>query len=194
MADTRTYSHSFAARLTEDQLDQLFNAMANGIKYADAADMARGWMKANAAAMPPGTPAGRMPAIPGGSAVGKWFKNQQAARRYLRKRDAARARAAGTTETRHALEQARAAAVMEGLKPTEIAAFERTELAREKLELEREKLAYQRGRDALIEEARVLLERATHDNGAELQQQIDLMLEGIRRMKYGDEPQTPLDE
>lgn len=183
---TRTYSHSFAARLTEAQLDQLFNAMANGIKYADAADMARGWMKANAAAMPPGTPAGRMPAIPGGSAVGKWFKNQQAARRYLRNRDAARARAAGTTETRHALEQARAAAVMEGLKPTEIAAFERNELTREKLQLEREKLAYQRGRDAVIEEARVLLERATHDKSAELKQQIKLALEEIERMKRGE--------
>ncbi|MBS0633628.1 MAG: hypothetical protein JSS11_17095 [Verrucomicrobia bacterium] len=180
---TRTYSHSFAARLTEAQLEQLFNAMSNGIKYADAATMARGWMKANAEAMPPGTPAGRMPAIPGGSAVGKWFKNQQAARRYLRKRDAARARAACTTETRHALEQARAAALLEGLKPTEIAAFERTELAREKLALEREKFASQ----ALLKQAQSLLDRAkAGEKGPTLKRMIDLALEEIEKMQRGE--------
>ncbi len=74
---------------------------------------------------------------------------------------------------------------MEGLKPTEIAAFERTELAREKLELEREKLAYQRGRDDALEQARVLLQRATHDKSAELQRQINLALEAINKMKHG---------
>lgn len=187
----RIYSHSFAARLTEAQREELFTALSNGLKYDDGAALVRGWMKANAAALPPGTPPGRPITLSSGSSIGKWFNTQQAARRYAKARDAAQARWARTrdtdpTEARHALEQARAAAVMEGLRPTEIAAFERTELAREKLELEREKVAYQRRRDAVVEEARVLLQRATRDRGADLDQQVELILEEIEKMKRGE--------
>lgn len=181
----RIYSHSFAARLTTEQLDELFDSLSAGLKYDDAAALVRGWMQANRAHLPAGARPGPEITLTSSSPIGKWFKATKAARRYQRAREAALAAHKKDPGARHALEQARYTAVMEGLRPTEIAAFERTELARQKLKLEQEKLDYHRSRDAALAKAQALLERA--QEGEDLQQEIDLMLEEIKRMKYGDD-------
>lgn len=185
----RIYSNSFAARLTASQRDELYEALSAGLKYDDGAAMVRDWIQANDAARPPGTPPGRPMALSNGSSIGKWFHAATAARRYEQARRAAltaRARDPddGKTPSRSALDQARYVALLEGLKPRDIAAFERNELAREKLALEREKFAHQ----ALLKQAEALLRRTQEgDDGEDLQDQIDLALEEIQKMKRGED-------
>ena len=73
----------------------------------------------------------------------------------------------------------------------DLAFLEKNEIAREKIKLDREKLnrdtRLQR-RDLALDRAKLLLERARGGEKSEdLQQQIDLALEEIQRMKNGED-------
>lgn len=157
-------SNSFAARLTAAQREELFDALAAGLGYRAAAVKISDWISANDAAGLNGDQPGREIPPPSAATLSKWYRGRAAQRRY---------EPAGVGRR-------------QGLKTAEIVALEKLELARAKFEFERENEAYQRSRDQLLEDARVLLERATRDKSAELKLQIKLALEEIEKMKRGE--------
>lgn len=189
-------SNSFAARLTPEQRDQLFEELANGLSYVEATVKVRRWMEENAAAGLACCRPGRAITLTEATPIWKWYQAIAAERRYATAKQVALVAQANCPDdydeqARRALGQAKFLATLEGLRVSDIASLEKNEIAREKLALEREKLAdnlrHQR-RDLLIERARLLLERARGGEESEdLQEQIDLALEEIQKMKRGEE-------
>lgn len=204
---------SFAARLTPEQRDELFAAIADGLSYTKAAIKAYEWIMENAAALAtdPASRPGLSPdsfsprvlaqyggvlRVPPRMSIHTWYHTTVAEQRYAAAKQVAVVAQACCPEdydaqTRRTLGQAKFLATLEGLRVSDIATLEKNEIAREKLALEREKLErdvrHQR-RELVIDRARVLLERARGgEKGADLQHQIDLALEEIRKMKYGED-------
>lgn len=178
-------SDSFAARLTPAQRDELFTMLAGGKGLAAAAAQVHEWTKKEWGGKPPST-----------QAISSWFAGATVERRMSAAKEAAlvaqaTAPADYDEQARRALGQARFMAVLQGLEPMDIALLERNEIAREKLALEKRKLDVDRRvmrRDLALDRAKLLLERARGgEKGEDLQQQIDLALDEIEKMKHGED-------
>ena len=178
-------SDSFAARLSPAQRDELFVLLAGGLSLVDAAKQVHAWTKAEWGGKPPST-----------QAISAWFQGAKVERRFSAAKESALVAQANCPadydeQARRALGQAKFLAVLEDLSPMDLAFLEKNEIAREKLKLEREKLERDtrlQRRDLALDRARLLLERARGGEKSEdLQQQIDLALEEIQRMKNGEE-------
>lgn len=202
-------SNSFSARLTAGQRDELFAALAGGLAYADAAIKVYEWIKENDAALAadPKSRPGLFPLsrrkgrravskFPPRSSIQAWYQATAAEHRYEAAKQVAivaqaQCPADYDDQARRALGQARFLATLEGLRVSEIAVLEKNEIARQKLALEREKVAgstRDQRRELVLDRARLLLERARGGEESEdLQHQIDLALEEIRKMKYGED-------
>lgn len=196
----KTRSNSFAARLTAGQRDELFTTLGDGLSYKDAALRVLEWYQENAAARHPGWGDPGQLKAPCPTCICAWYRAALTKQRYAVAKEVA---AASQTEcpadfdeqARLALGQARYLATLEGLSVSALTALERNELTREKIDLERDRLALATRRqncDELIAKAQQLLENAPtqasnqrkHDA---FQFQIDLALEEIEHMKYGDD-------
>jgi hypothetical protein len=173
-------SDSFSARLTADQRDDIFAALAGGISIAEACARIKELT-------------GKKPS---GSAVSVWLTREGVRRRYeLSIVAAAQASAScpkdADAQARRAVAQAKFAAVHSatGLSPEQVAQLERNEIARQRLELDRERHATDQRvarRDITLDRARLLLERSRGgETGADLQAQIDLALAEIQNLKHG---------
>lgn len=182
---TKLRKDSFAARLTPTQRDDLFAKLAGGMGLREAALQVHAWTKAEWGGKPPSD-----------QAISAWFVAQRVERKMLAAREAALVAQANAPadiddQARRALGQAKFMAVLQDLEPMDIAMLEKNEIARQKLDLEREKLA----RDTRVarlnltlERAKLLLQRARGGEKSEdLQQQIDLALEEIEKMKRGED-------
>ena len=176
---------SFAARLSPAQRDQLFTALAGGLGLDDAAKMVYEWTRAEWGGKPPST-----------QAVSAWFTAAKVERRYSAAKEVALVAQANCpadydAQARIALGQARFLATLEDLEPRDIAALEKIEIDREKLAIEKQKLAQDLRVQRLslaLDRAKLLLERTRGgETGEDLQQQIDLALEEIERMKIGED-------
>ncbi len=185
-------SDSFAARLTPRRRDELFESLAGGMSLQEAAELVGKWTKAEGC---PATGSGRA-RKPSTQAISAWFAGARVERRFLAAKEAALVAQANCpddfdAQARRALGQARFLAALEELSPGEIAKLERNELLRAKLELDRQKLEQDNrvARQALaLDRARLLLARQKRgETGADLQEQIDLFLAEIERMKRGEE-------
>ena len=178
-------SDSFAARLTPAQRDELFQLLASGKSLAQAAAQVHEWTKKEWGGRPPST-----------QAISAWFAGARVERRMAAAKEAALVAQASAPadydeQARRALGQAKFMATLEGLDAMEIALLERNEIARQKLELDKRKLDMDRRlarRDLALDRAKLLLERARGgDRGEDLQQQIDLALDEIEKMKHGED-------
>lgn len=175
---------SFAARLSPAQRDELFVALAGGLGLAEAAKKVHEWTRAEWGGKPPST-----------QAISAWLAGATVERRFAAAKEAALVTQAScpadfSDQARRALGQAKFLATLEALTPGEIAILERNELVREKLALEQQKLTLDNRvarRDLALDRARLLLERTRGgERGEDLQQQIDLALAEIEKMKQGD--------
>lgn len=173
-------SDSFAARLTAAQREELFALLAGGKSLAEGAQWVRG-----KGAKPPSQ-----------QALSAWFAGARIERRFVAAKEAALVAQANcpadySEGARRALGQARFLATLEDLTPKEIAVLEKNDLTREKIELDRQKLAQDQRvarRDLALDRAKLLLERAKGGERSEdLQQQIDMALEEIERLKTGED-------
>lgn len=171
---------SFAARLSAAQKDELFAALAGGQGHGEAATQVRAWT-------------GRKPSD---SAVSSWFHAEVADRRLAVCREVALVTEANCpadydAQTRRALGQAKYLAMREELAPRDVAAFEKNELTRQKLELDQQRLAQDQRlarRDLRLDRDQLIFERLRGGEKSEdLQQQINLALEEIEKMKKGDD-------
>lgn len=173
-------SDSFAARLKPAQKDELFAALVGGLGHEPAADQVRAWT-------------GRKPS---GTAVAAWYRGELVGRRIAACREVALVAEANcpadySEQARRALGQAKFLAMLEDLTPRDIAAFEKNSLTERKLTLDEQRHA----RDTRVERLLLILERYRlifeRSRGGEksddLQQQIDLALEEIEKMKKGDD-------
>ena len=176
-------SDSFAARLTPAQRDELFEKLAGGMSLDEAAAMVGGWTKAEGWKKP------------SRQAISEWYTRTKVERRYIAAKESALVAQANCPadyddQARRALGQAKFLAVLEDLEPKEVAALEKNEIAREKLALEKQRLALDTRVQRLsltLDRSRLLLERARGGEKSEdLQQQIDLALEEIEKMKHGE--------
>lgn len=178
-------SDSFAARLSDEQKDELFVDLAGGKSLRDAARQVHEWTKAEWGGRPPST-----------QAISAWQASELVRRRMLAARESALVAQATAPadldeQARKAIGQAKFMTVLQGIKPADIAMFERNDLARTKLELDKKKLEQDgrvQKRDLALAQAKLLLERARGGERSEdLQQQIDLALDEIERMKRGED-------
>lgn len=192
----KIYSNSFASRLTAEQRDELFAALKDGLSYSEAAAKIRHWMKTNDEAGLNGARPGREIQLTQATTIAKWYHTTAIEHRYAAAQEVDRVARAQCPpdyeeQTRRALGQARLLAILEGLRPADIALLERNEIAREKLALDREKLAryaHLQRIDLLIDQAKFLLARSqAGEKSADLQRQIDLTLEEIERLKHGED-------
>lgn len=177
-------SDSFAARLTPAQRDELFAMLAGGKSLAEAAAQVHEWTKKEWSGRPPST-----------QAISAWFAGARVERKMAAAKEAALVAQANCPadydeQARRALGQAKFMAVLEDLSAMDIALLEKNELAREKLELDKRKLDLDtrvQRRDLALARAKLLLERVRGgEKGDDLQQQIDLALEEIEKMKHGE--------
>jgi len=141
-AGRKLHASSFAARLSDEQRDELMLGLWRGaMSIADAAA---------AAAQYAGRPVSE-------TAVSNWFHRHQLSWRMGRARQAGvEAEAAAPKDlderARAAIGYQKMVAMLDGeLAPRDIVAFERNELARRKHELERERLEIDRRKLALLE-------------------------------------------
>lgn len=155
-AHRKMHSNSFAARLTQEQRDELFDALHGGLSYKAAAGKIEGWIADN---------------------VADGLDLAQADRRITRTKD--------TTISRWYHGQV-SQQWSRGLKATEIAALERVQLTRAKLQLEHDKLAYLKLRDNVVNHAHALLKDAKRMDPARFQYMVNLALEEIEKMKRGE--------
>jgi hypothetical protein len=178
-------SDSFAARLSRPQKDELFEFLAEGGSYKEAAGMVHDWTKAEWGGKPPST-----------TAIGDWFTGAKVERKFSAAKEAALVAEANSPEdvdekTRRAFGQARFMMVLQEMSPMDFALLEKNEIARQKLELDRIKVANDRRvsrRDLVIERMKNLLQRAKGgEKSQDLQSQIDLALDEIEKMKHGDD-------
>ena len=178
-------SDSFAARLTPAQRDELFIALAGGLGLPEAAAKVCDWTRAEWGGRKPST-----------QAISAWFIGTTRERRFLAAKESALVAQANCPadydeQARKALGQARFLATLEELSPTDIAALDKNELIRQKLDLDRQKLAMDvrvTRRNLALDRNRLLLERARGgESGAGLQQEIDLALDEINRLKRGED-------
>lgn len=193
-------SRSFVTGLTAGQREELFFALHDGLSYAQAREKIHGWYQENAGTLRAGFPvvtAVRRPSI---TAIGEWYRAAVTLQRYVRASEPAAGPAEGDApdydeEMRRALGQARVLATKQDLSVSALTALDRNELARERLALERERLALDTRHQrcaAMLDRAEELLKNApTRENTrkahANFQLQVDLMLEEIERMKFGDD-------
>lgn len=170
---------SFAARLTTAQKEQLFADLVGGGAVKAAARQVKDWT-------------GKQPSE---QAVSAWLRGAVVERKHSAAREAmlvaqANCPADFDAQARLALGQAKYLAVLDDLEPRDVAAFEKNALLERKLALDEQKLAQDQRlarRDLALDRARLLLERARGgESGEELQQQIDLALEEIQRLKHGE--------
>ena len=176
---------SFAARLSAAQKDELFALLAGGKGLDEAAAQVHEWTKEEWGGRPPST-----------QAISAWFAGARVERRFAAAKEAALITQANCPEdfdeqARRALGQAKFLTVLEELSPKEVAALEKNELTRQKLELDKRKLDQDRRVDRLslaLDRNRILLERARGGEKSEdLQQQIDLALDEIEKLKKGED-------
>lgn len=193
-------SDSFSARLTAVQREELFTALGDGLSTRAASLKVYEWYRQNAAAGHPGFRAGAEIKAPSISCISLWYRTTLVRQRH------AEARAVATVaqtscpvdydeQASRALGQARYLATLEGLSVSGLATLERNELTRKKLALEEERLAlhaYHQRCAALLARAEELLKNApTRETSAQkadaFQNTVELVLEEIERMKYGDD-------
>lgn len=176
---------SFAARLTPQQRDELFAKLAGGLGLDEAALLVHGWTKAEWGGKPPST-----------QSISTWFQGAKVERRFSAATEAmlvtqANCPADYDERARRALGQAKFLAVLEELSPMDVAFLEKNQIAREKLELEKKRLSLDvriTRRDLALDRARILLERARGGEKSEdLQQQINLALDEINKLKHGED-------
>lgn len=176
---------SFAARLTPAQREELFVFLAGGGGLADAAKKVLEWTKAEWGGKAPST-----------QAISAWFAGARIERRHAAAKEAmfvgmANCPADVDEQTRKAIGQAKYLAVLEDLTPMDLAFLEKNEIAKQKLELDRIKVTNDvrvQKRDLVIERAKLLLQRAKGgEKSTDLQQQIDLALDEIEKMKHGED-------
>ena len=176
---------SFAARLTRPQKDELFSFLAEGGGLKEAAEMVHAWTKAEWGGKPPST-----------TAVSDWFIAARIERKFEVAKlsgEVAEANAPANVDekTRRAIGQAKFTMVLGDLSPMDFAFLEKNEIAKRKVELEEKKHAEDKRvekRDMLLVRAKILLERARGgEKGGDLQEQIDLALEEIHKMKHGED-------
>lgn len=193
-------SRSFATGLTSAQRQELFIALNEGLSYAQAREKVYEWYQENTGALRAGFPVVTQVKPPSITAIGEWYRAAVADQRYAAAMASATAPAAGgpadyDEEMRRALGQARVLATKQDLSVSALTALDRNELARARLALERERLALDTRHQscaALLDRAKVLVKSApTEENTKKarvgFQLQVDLMLEGIEHMKYGDD-------
>lgn len=182
---TKLRKDSFAARLSPAQRDELFTKLAGGMGLEEAAAQVHAWTKAEWGGKPPS-----------GQAISAWFAGARVERRHAAAKEAmlvgmANCPADMDEQTRKALGQAKYLAVLEDLSPMDLALLEKNDIAWARLDLERKKLANDQRvtrRDLALDRAKILLERARGGEKSEdLQQQIDLALEEIHRLKHGED-------
>lgn len=159
--------------------------LAEGKGLATAAAQVFEWTRKEWGGKPPST-----------QAVSSWFAGATVERRMSAAKEAAlvaqaTAPADYDEQARRALGQAKFMAVLQGLEPMDIALLEKNEIARQKLELEKRKLDQDRRLQRMqlaLDRSRLLLERARGgERGEDLQQQIDLALDEIEKMKHGED-------
>lgn len=176
---------SFAARLTPAQRDELFLFLAGGGGLADAARKVHEWTRAEWGGKAPST-----------QAVSAWFAGARVERRHAAARESmyvgmANCPADMDQQTRLAIGQATYLATLEDLEPRDVVAFAKLELDKSKLELDRIKVSNDSRvarRDLVIERMRSILERARGgEKSTNLQEQIDLALEEINKLKHGED-------
>lgn len=175
---------SFAARLTPAQKEELFADLAGGKALSACAEKVFAWTKAEGWKRP------------STSAISAWYQGAKVERRYAAAKEAALVAQANCPadydeQARRALGQAKFLAVLEDLSPMDLAFLEKNEIAREKLKLDREKLERDvrlQKRDLALERAKLLLQRVKGgEKSADLQEQINLALDEIERMKKGED-------
>lgn len=175
---------SFAARLSAAQKEELFADLAGGKSLVDCAEKAHAWTKAEGWKRP------------STSAISAWFQGEKVSRRYAAAKEAALVAQANCPadydeQSRRALGQAKFLAVLEDLSPMDLAFLEKNQIAREKLELEKRKLDLDiriQRRNLALDRNRLLLERVKGgERSQDLQQQIDLALDEIEKMKKGED-------
>jgi len=178
-------SDSFAARLSRPQKDELFTFLAEGGSLKEAAGMVHDWTKAEWGGKPPST-----------QAISDWFIGARVERRLSAAKEAALVYQANCPadydeQTRRAIGQAKFAMMLGDLSPMDFALLEKNQIAREKLDLDRVKVGNDKRvqrRDMALERAKLLLTRAKGgEKSQDLQEQINLALEEIERMKHGDD-------
>lgn len=181
---TKLRKDSFAARLTQAQRDELFEKLAGGMGLKEAAAQVHAWTKAEWGGKPPST-----------QAVSAWLTGQVVERKMESAKVAALVAEASAPanldeRSRRALGQAKFMAVLQGISPADIALLERNEIALQKLGLETRKLELDQRvqkRDLALLRSKLLLERARGGERSEdLQQQINLALDEIEKMKHGE--------
>ena len=174
----------FAGRIPAEKRKELMERIEGGLSYKGAGELLLEWS----------VPA-RLKA-PSETAIQRWYRQQQSARAAQEE-----AEKEGPVDplleekARRALLRARYQSILNGLEPREIAAYERNDLLRRRIELEEQKHEYaMMGGDmkATMEAVQDLLQRArkceseeTEDKRA-MQEQVDLLLDEIERMKWGD--------
>lgn len=178
-------SDSFAARLTRPQKDELFEFLAEGGALKKAALMVYDWTKAEWGGKPPST-----------QSVSDWFAGARVERKMSAAKEAGLVAEANCPDdvdekTRRAIGQAKFAMVLQDMSPMDFALLEKNQIAREKLELDRIKVTNDTRVSRLqlmLDRAKMLLQRAkSGEKGGDLQQQIDLALDEIEKMKHGED-------
>lgn len=171
---------SFAARLSPAQRDELFVALCGGLAHDAAAARVHGWTKTR----------------PSTQAVSAWYRGEERRRRHLAANEAmlvsmANCPADYDAKARQALGHARYLATLEDLAPRDVAALLKADLDAQRLELDKQKLALDNRVTRLslrIERDRLIFERLKGgEKSADLQQQIDLALDEIEKMKHGED-------
>lgn len=137
----KLHAHSFAARLSPDQRDELMDGLSRGsLSLADAAEKAGAW-------------AGRKVSE---TAVSNWWRLHRMDWQLGQAKQAAERAMAEAPEdldeaARRAIGYQRMVAVYGELSPREVVLFERNELARRKLEHEEQRLQIDRRKLELLE-------------------------------------------
>jgi hypothetical protein len=193
-------SDSFSARLTAAQREELFAILNDGLSLRAASLKVYAWYQENAAAGHHGFRAGRRIKAPSISCISLWYRTALVRQRHAEARAVATVAQASCPvdydeQASRSLAQARYLATLEGLSVSGLATLERNELTRKKLALEEERLAlhsYHQRCAAMLDRAEELLKNAptreaSERKAAAFQNTIDLALEEIEHMKYGDD-------
>lgn len=178
-------SNSFAARLTAEQRDELFELLAEGLSYREGAEKVRDWIMANDEAGLNGTQPARELRLTEATTIRRWYHATSVERRYALARETFMASQAHhpenyKTQTWAALDQARYLAVHENLRVTDIAMLERNELNRQKLAFQREKYDIESMFEHIYELQRLAKEG---DTGPDHQRLVDNAIEHLERLR-----------
>jgi len=178
-------SNSFAARLTAEQRDELYDLLDGGLSYREAGEKVRAWIKANDEAGLNSKRAAREFRLTDATTIRRWYKGTTVQRRFAVAQEAAVVALAYCPETFksqtwRALDQARYLASFENLSVSDIAKLERNEILRQKLAFQREKYDMESAYEHLYELQRLWKEGHNGPNQIRL---INSLIEYIEQMR-----------